>query len=193
MTQLTRNDLFSLEQYALCRVEFRARVMTHKKQRRLQLSPHLALCFEDALTMQYQIQEMLRIERIFEPEGIQEELDVYNPLIPDGHNWKATFMIEYPDIEERKVALGRLIGIEKGLYIQVADFARVYAIANEDLERDTADKTAAVHFVRFELTPEMIAAIQQGQPVKAGTEHPESSSEVTITGAVRESLVGDLH
>lgn len=193
MSHLTRSDLFSLEDYATCRQAFRAKVMAHKKHRRLQLGDHAALYFEDQLTMQYQVQEMLRIERIFEAEGIQEELDVYNPLIPDGHNWKATFMIEYPDIDERKTALAQLIGIENQLYVQVADLPRVYAIANEDLDRSSDEKTSSVHFVRFELTPEMIAAAKQGAVLRAGTEHPAYTQEVVLEGELRHSLIGDLH
>lgn len=151
MSKLSRDDLYSLEKYAAIRPEFRARVMEHKKHRRVAIGPHAVLYFEDALTMQYQVQEMLRLERIFEPEGIQEELDVYNPLIPDGSNWKATFMVEYEDEGERRAALARLIGIEKRVWVQAEGCGKVYPIANEDLERETEDKTSAVHFLRFEL------------------------------------------
>ncbi|MCB1830141.1 MAG: DUF3501 family protein, partial [Gammaproteobacteria bacterium] len=172
MSKLTREDLYSLEKYSNIRNEFRAKVMEHKKQRRVAIGDHAALYFEDQLTMQYQVQEMLRIERIFEAEGIQEELDVYNPLIPDGMNWKATFMIEYDDVEERKRALAKMIGIERGLWVRVDGFDKVNPIANEDLERATADKTSSVHFVRFELTPEMAAAVKQGAQITAGIEHP---------------------
>ncbi len=189
---LTRDDLFSLEKYAAVRNEFRAKVIEHKKNRRLALGEHAALYFEDRLTMQYQIQEMLRIERIFEPEGIQEELDVYNPLIPDGSNWKATFMIEYPDVEERRRALARLVGIEERVWLQVADFDRIRPIANEDLGRSTPDKTASVHFLRFELTPEMVAAVRSGAAIRAGIDHPEYQVEVSVPPAVRDSLAGDL-
>lgn len=189
---LTPDDLYSLEKYARLRPEFRARVIAHKKARRLPLGEHAALYFEDALTMQYQVQEMLRIERIFEPAGIQQELDVYNPLIPDGSNWKATFMLEYGDPEERQAALARLVGIERGLWVRVSDFGRVSPIANEDLPRETADKTAAVHFVRFELSPEMIAAIKRGAVIRAGIEHPAYRAESEIAGALRASLVADL-
>jgi hypothetical protein len=189
---LTANDLYSLEQYARIRREFRAKVIEHKKHRRLPLGEHAALYFEDALTMQYQVQEMLRIERIFEPEGIQQELDVYNPLIPDGSNWKATFMVEYSDEEDRREALARLVGIERALWVQVADFDRVRPIANEDLARDTGDKTAAVHFVRFEFTPPMVAALKAGRPVRAGIDHVRYHVDVAIEGEVRKSLLGDL-
>jgi hypothetical protein len=189
---LRHEDLYSLEQYARLRPEFRARVIAHKKHRRLPLGEHAALYFEDALTMQYQVQEMLRIERIFEPEGIQDELDVYNALIPDGANWKATFMIEYADVDERRAALARLKGIERALWVQVADFGKVRPIANEDLERETPDKTASVHFVRFEFTPPMIAAMKAGAAIRAGIDHPSYTVETEIAGAVRTSLVGDF-
>jgi len=192
MSKLTPSDLYSLEEYARIRPEFRTRIMAHKQHRRVHLGEHASLYFEDALTMQYQVQEMLRIERIFEPDGIQEELDVYNPLIPDGMNWKATFMLEYPDEEERKQALARLIGIEKQLYMQVAGFERVHPIANEDLPRETAEKTASVHFVRFELSREMTAAVKQGASIRAGIDHPAYREEVEVPSAVREALAGDL-
>ncbi len=193
MSKLTHSDLYSLEEYSRARPEFRAKVMEHKQNRRVAIGEHAALYFEDALTMQYQVQEMLRIERIFEAEGIQEELDVYNPLIPDGTNWKATFMLEYPDEAERKAALARLHGIEKTLYIQINGFDNVYPIANEDLDRETEEKTSSVHFVRFELSPEMITAVKQGATIRAGIDHPAYSEEVEIPDEVRESLVGDLH
>jgi hypothetical protein len=189
---LTHDDLFSLEKYARIRPEFRARVIAHKKTRQLPLGPNATVYFEDALTMQYQVQEMLRLERMFEPEAIQEELDVYNPLIPDGSNWKATFMVEFPDEAERKVQLAKLIGIEKAIWVQVADFARVKPIANEDLDRETEEKTAAVHFLRFELTPEMVAAVKGGAAIRAGIDHPQYQAEVTVPPAVRDSLAGDL-
>jgi hypothetical protein len=189
---LTRESLFSLETYARMRKEFRARVMAHKAIRLVGLGPHASIHFEDALTMQYQVQEMLRLERIFEPEGIQEELDVYNPLIPDGSNWKATLMIEYPDAEQRKVELARLIGVEASVYVQVADFARVTPFANEDLDRTTAEKTSAVHFLRFELTPEMVVAAKSGAPIRVGVAHPHYKAEVTVPTATRESLAADL-
>jgi len=192
MSKLTHSDLYSLEEYARLRSEFRAKVMEHKKNRRVQIGEHASLYFEDALTMQYQVQEMLRIERIFEPEGIQEELDVYNPLIPDGSNWKATFMMEYADPAERKVQLAKLIGVEKKLYVQVEGFDRVHPIANEDLDRETEDKTSSVHFVRFELTPEMVSAAKQGAAIRAGIDHPAYSEEVEVPSEVREALVGDL-
>ncbi|HTN94564.1 MAG TPA: DUF3501 family protein [Gallionella sp.] len=192
MGKLTRDDLYSLEKYAAVRTEFRARVMDHKAKRRLAIGPHATLYFEDSLTMQYQVQEMLRLERIFEPEGIQQELDVYNPLIPDGSNWKATFMVEYEDIEERRAALARLKGIEKTVWMQAEGCGKVYAICNEDLDRETEDKTAAVHFMRFELSAEMIAAIKRGAAVRAGIDHPGYHEEVKLPPQVRNSLAGDL-
>lgn len=193
MSKLSPQDLYSLEEYSRIRSEFRARVMEHKKKRRVAIGEHAALYFEDALTMQYQVQEMLRIERIFEAEGIQDELDVYNPLIPDGQNWKATFMIEYANVGERRHALARLIGVEKGLWVQVEGFDKVHPVANEDLDRTTEDKTSAVHFVRFELTREMAAAAKGGASIRAGITHPAYTEETVLDEKVRSSLVGDLH
>ena len=174
MTALAVKDLYSIEEYGRIRPDFRAKVMQHKDSRRVALGEHAALYFEDALTMQYQIQEAMRLEHMVEPAQIQEELDVYNPLIPDGSNWKATFMVEYPDVEERRIALARLIGIEKAVWVQVEGFPKVTPIANEDLERATEDKTSAVHFLRFELTPEMVVAAKRGVGVRAGID-PERS------------------
>jgi len=193
MSKLQAKDLYSLEEYARIRPEFRAKVIEHKKSRRVDIGEHASLYFEDDVTMKYQIQEMLRIEKIFEPDGIQDELDVYNPLIPDGHNWKATFMLEYDDVNERKGALAQLIGVEKALWVQVDGFDKVHPVANEDLDRETEDKTSSVHFVRFELTPEMIAAAKQGAQIKAGISHVAYDEETEITGDVRQSLVSDLH
>lgn len=189
---LTHADLFSLEHYARIRPEYRARVMEHKKLRAVPLGEHAVLYFEDALTMQYQVQEMLRLEHMVAPEPIQEELDVYNPLIPDGSNWKATFMVEYPDVDERRQALERLIGIERAIWVRVAGFEKVRPIANEDLDRETEDKTSAVHFLRFELTPTMIAALKAGVGLTAGIDHPNYSTTVEISEEVRSSLVADL-
>lgn len=189
---LTHDQLFSLEQYARQRPEFRAKVMAHKKNRQVPVGPNATLYFEDKLTMQYQVQEMLRLERMFEPELIQDELDVYNPLIPDGSNWKATFMVEFSDENERKAQLARLIGIEKAIYVQVTDFARVTPVANEDLDRATEEKTSAVHFLRFELTPEMCQAVKNGAAIRAGIDHPNYQAEVTLAPAVRDSLAADL-
>ena len=189
---LTPDDLYTLEHYARIRPEFRARVMAHKAQRRLALGDHAALYFEDTLTMHYQVQEMLRLERIFEPEGIQAELDVYNPLIPDGSNWKATFMLEYPEEAERRRALARLIGIERQVWLRVAGCDPVRPVANEDLERQTEDKTAAVHFLRFELSPAMIARLKAGAGLSAGIDHPGYGVEVRVPEAVGASLLADL-
>lgn len=190
---LTPADLYSLEEYARIRPAFRARVIAHKRARRVPLGAHAALYFEDALTMQYQVQEMLRLERIFEPEPIREELDVYNPLIPDGSNWKATFMIEYPDVEARRQALARLVGVEHAVWVRVADGARVRPLADEDLDRSMPDKTAAVHFLRFELTPAMVAAVKSGAAVAAGIDHPALQATAWLDDAARAALAADLN
>ncbi len=193
MHRLAPDDLYSLEEYARQRAEFRARVIEHKAHRRLALGEHLVLCFEDRLTVQYQVQEMLRIERIFEPGDIHAELAAYNPLIPDGGNWKATLMIEYPDPEERRRELARLVGVERAVWLQVEGCGRVQAIADEDLERSTAEKTSAVHFLRFELAPAMVAAMHAGAGLAAGVEHPALTVRIdTVAEVVRESLVADL-
>ena len=192
MHKLTPSDLYSLEEYARKRNEFRARVIEHKRHRRAAIGEHAALYFEDALTMQYQVQEMLRIERIFEADGIQEELDVYNPLIPDGNNWKATFMLEYPDEEVRKKELSRLVGVEEALYVQIDGCDRVHPVANEDLERSTEEKTASVHFVRFELSEAMVTAARQGAAIRVGIDHPSYREELVVPEDVRQSLIGDL-
>jgi hypothetical protein len=193
MAKLTRQDLFTLEKYAEIRNDFRARVIAHKKNRRVPLGEHAALYFEDALTMQYQIQEMLRIEKIFEAAGIQDELDVYNPLIPDGANWKATLMVEYADEAARRAALEKLVGIEKDLWMRVAGFDPVFPIANEDLERSTEDKTASVHFLRFELTPGMVAAVKNGADISAGVSHRDYQATLSpLPRAIRDSLAADL-
>ena len=193
MQKLTRDDLFSLEQYAEARPAFRDKVLKHKCNRRLELGTNAALYFEDRLTMQYQIQEMLRIERIFEAEGINEELEAYNPLIPDGSNWKATFMVEFPEVEERRAMLTQLRGIEDLVYVHVADFDRVYAIADEDLDRADDDKTSAVHFLRFELPAEQVAALKKGASLIAGIDHENYRVEVSpVADNIRESLVADL-
>jgi hypothetical protein len=189
---LTHDQLYSLEQYARVRPEFRAKVIEHKKHRRLALGEHAALYFEDALTMQYQVQEMLRLERMFEPELIQAELDVYNPLIPNGSNWKATFMIEYSDEDERRKALARLIGVEDLVWLRVQGFDKVYPFTNEDLDRTSADKTASVHFMRFELTPEMRIAVKAGAGIDAGIDHPACTIGLTVPAQVRDSLANDL-
>ena len=172
MHKLTRADLYSLEQYAEQRAAFRDKVMAHKKNRRVPLGPHATLYFEDRLTIQYQVQEMLRAERIFESAGINEELEAYNPLIPDGRNWKATFMLEYDDVNERRGALEKLIGIEDRVWVKVAGHPAVYAVADEDLERDTEQKTSAVHFLRFELSPQMVAAVKEHAAISMGIDLP---------------------
>ena len=193
MNKLFRDDLYSLEQYAEARPAFREKVLAHKRDRRLDLGTNAALYFEDRLTMQYQVQEMLRIERIFEAEGINEELEAYNPLIPDGSNWKATFMVEFPEVEERRAMLTQLIGIEERVYVQVADFDRVFAIADEDLERADGTKTSAVHFMRFELPPEQVAALKNGASLVAGIDHENYHVEVSpVAENIRNSLVADL-
>jgi hypothetical protein len=191
--KLTRTDLLSLEDYAEHRHAFRARIMAHKQDRRVPLGAHATLYFEDRLTMQYQIQEMLRTERIFEAAGIQDELDAYNPLIPDGSNWKATFMIEYGEVEARRAALARLRGIETRVWVQVEGHERVHAIADEDLEREDAHKTSAVHFLRFELDPLMAAAVKAGAGIAMGSDHPEYPCQVQVPERVRDSLAGDLN
>ncbi len=193
MQKLTREDLYPLERYSELRPEFRARVMAHKRDRRLPLGPNLVLYFEDRLTMQYQIQEMLHAERIFEAAGIQGELDAYNPLIPDGGNWKATLMAEFPDAAERRRALARLVGVEDRVWLRVQGFDPVYAIADEDLERDTPEKTSAVHFVRFEPTREMAAAAKAGAALAAGVDHEHYRRTVDpLPEPVRASLMRDL-
>ncbi|HSG97920.1 MAG TPA: DUF3501 family protein [Woeseiaceae bacterium] len=193
MNKLSREDLMSLEQYAEARPAFRDRVMAHKKNRRLDLGTNAALYFEDRLTMQYQVQEMLRIEKIFEADGINEELAAYNPLIPDGSNWKATFMVEFPEVEERQAMLTQLIGIEDRVYVHVADFDRVYAIADEDLDRADEGKTSAVHFLRFELPPEQAAALKNGAALAAGIDHDNYRVEISpVPANIRDSLVNDL-
>lgn len=192
MTNLSRDSLMTLERYSKERPQFRARVMEHKKNRTVHLGEHVLLIFEDELTIRYQIQEMLRAERIFEEEGIQEELDAYAPLIPDGSNWKATMMIQYPDIDERRRMLAQLIGIEDRVWVQVAEHDRVFAIADEDLERETAEKTSSVHFLRFELNSGMVSALKQGAAIAMGIDHPAYRASVDIAPAVRESLVRDL-
>lgn len=192
MEKLKKSDLYSLENYAEVRDDFRAQVMAHKKLRFIQLGENQRLLFEDRMTMQYQVQEMLRIEKIFEAEGINEELEAYNPLIPDGQNLKAVMMIEFSDVEERKGALAKLIGIERQTWLQVDGFDKVYPVSNEDLERETDEKTSSVHFMRFEFTSEMITAAKEGAAMRAGVDHPEYRHDITIEDAVRQSLVADF-
>lgn len=193
MDKLTRTDLYSLEQYAEVRPEFRARIIAHKKDRHVQVGPLATLYFEDRDTIQYQIQEMLRVERIFEAAGIEDELEAYNPLIPDGSNWKATFMIEEPDVDRRRQLLSSLIGIEDRVWVSVAGHEPVYAIADEDLERDTGQKTSAVHFLRFELTPAMVEAAGRGAAINVGIDHENYTHRVApVDENIRASLVADL-
>lgn len=191
--KLDYKSLYSLEEYSRIRSDFRARVLQHKRHRRLALGDHVMLHFEDSLTMQYQIQEMLRIEKIFEAAGIQDELDTYNPLIPDGTNWKATMLIEYSHAEERKAALAALTGVEHSVWVQVGGFDRVYAVADEDMDRSTEEKTSAVHFLRFELESSMIEALKSGESLAVGIGHPNYNLDsMTVPELVRESLISDL-
>ncbi len=193
MTKLTRKDLYSLEDYSEKRDEYRKKVMAHKENRRLVLGNHLLLLFEDQLTIQYQIQEMLKAEKIFEASAIEEELEVYNSLIPDGTNWKVTMLIQYVDIEERQRQLARLIGIEDLIWMQVDGFEKIYAIADEDLERDNTEKTSAVHFMRFELDSNMAAAVKSGANISAGVEHENYQQTVSpVASKLRDSLAADL-
>jgi Protein of unknown function (DUF3501) len=191
MEKLVVTDLMSLEQYARERPAFRARVLRHKAQRKLGVGPNCTWLFEDRLTVQYQVQEMLRTERIFEPHGIAEELAAYNPLIPDGRNWKVTLLLEF-DPAERPAALARLKGVEDRCFVQVARLERAFAIADEDLERENAEKTSAVHFLRFELSAAMVAALKSGGALSAGVDHPHYPHEVVVPASVRDALVGDL-
>jgi len=191
--KLSREDLMSLERYAEQRPDFRSRVMAHKRQRQVGIGPHVTLYFEDRLTIQYQVQEMLRTERIFEAAAIQEELDAYNPLIPEGRNWKATMMIEYEDREERTRELARLAGIEAQTWVQIAGHDKVFAIADEDLDRSTEDKTSAVHFLRFELDAPMREAVREGAAIALGIDHPSYRMQVdAVAEPVRTALAADL-
>jgi hypothetical protein len=193
MARIERSSLLSLEAYAGQRDAFRARVIEHKRRRMVQLGPNVTLQFEDELTMRYQVQEMLRVERIFEADGIQGELDAYNPLVPDGANWKATMQIEYADVEERHRMLAKLKGIEDRIWVRVEGCERVYAIADEDLERENDAKTSAVHFLRFELTGKMRTALKNGAGLAMAADHPEYFAELAKVGdAIRTTLAGDL-
>jgi hypothetical protein len=193
MQKLTRDKLYTLEKYAEVRNDFRAKVIAHKKNRQVHIGPHASLYFEDFLTMQYQVQEMLRAEKIFEAEGIAEELAAYNPLIPDGSNWKATFMLEYSDEDERRAALARMQGIEDKVWVRVTGFDPVWAIADEDMERDNEEKTSAVHFLRFELTPDMIKSAKNGAAIGMGIEHPAYAHRVDpLPAEQRAALMQDL-
>ena len=190
---ITRESLMSLEQYSKARKEFRAKVLAHKKHRTLQLGDHITLVFEDELTMRYQVQEMLRVERIFEEQGILDELSTYNPLVPDGSNWKATMLIEYPDLADRKVALAKMIGIEDRVWMRVGAHQKVYAIADEDLDRENDVKTSAVHFLRFELDAGMKQALKSGEALAVGVDHPSySATRDPAPPDTRASLLNDL-
>lgn len=192
MNKLTHKDLLSLEDYHKQRVTFRAEVLAHKRRRQAAIGPNVTLYFEDRLTMQYQIQEMLRAERIFEAEGIAEELGAYNPLIPDGHNLKATMMLEYPDAEERRVALQRLGGVEDAVYLEVAALGRVFTYADEDMPRSNDEKTAAVHFLRFELDAAMSVALKKGSRLVLGVDHEHYRHELVAPEALVKALAADL-
>ena len=193
MPQITADSLMTLEAYAKARQGFRAKVIAHKKQRTVHVGDHVTLIFEDELTVRYQVQEMLRVERIFEEEGIRDELNAYNPLIPDGSNWKATLLVEYPDVDERRNMLTRLKGLEDRVWVQAAGCERVYAIADEDLERENAEKTSAVHFLRFELAPPMISALVNAAALAIGVDHPIYTATIeSVSPAVRTSLMQDL-
>ena len=193
MEKISRGDLYSLEQYAEFRNQLRREVMAHKQNRRLSLGPNAVLYFEDRITMRYQIQEMLRIERIFEAAGIEEELAAYNPLIPDGSNWKATFMIEYPDAGERQKKLKQLVGIENKVWLQIGELDLIRPFSDEDLERSNEEKTSAVHFLRFELSVSEIAALKEGGELAAGIDHEKFQIEVRpVPANVRQSLMEDL-
>ena len=193
MDKLKRSTLISLEKYAEVRNEFRDEIIRHKRNRRLALGTNATLYFEDHLTMKYQVQEMLRIERIFEAAGIEEELAAYNPLIPDGSNWKATFMVEFPDATERTAMLKQLINVENCVWMQIGDMDRIRPIADEDLERSDDEKTSAVHFLRFELSAEQIKALKEGAELAAGIDHDSYQVEIRPVAAnIRESLIGDL-
>ncbi|HEY4771989.1 MAG TPA: DUF3501 family protein [Steroidobacteraceae bacterium] len=192
MKKLTADDLLTLERYARERNAFRTRVMQHKAQRQLAVGPHQRWCFEDRLTIQYQVQEMLRTERIFEAEGIAEELETYNPLIPDGTNWKVTLLIEFPDPEERRVQLARLKGVEDACWVEVAGAERVFALADEDLERENDEKTSSVHFLRFELDGAMRQTLRAGATLAVGVEHPAYQHRLDVPEAVRHALLADF-
>jgi len=193
MQKLSVSDLLSLERYARERPAFRSQVLEHKRARQLAVGPHTTWLFEDRLTVQYQVQEMLRAERIFEPEGIEEELSSYNPLIPDGQNWKATLLIEFPDENERRRELAKMKGIEDRAWVQVSGHDRVYAIADEDLERENDEKPSSVHFLRFELTPPMIATLRGGANLAVGIDHDHYRHSVpAVSAATRQALVADF-
>jgi Protein of unknown function (DUF3501) len=193
MEKLSRSDLMSLEQYSIDRPRLRNEVIAHKQQRNVQVGPNMTWCFEDRTTIRYQVLEMLRTERIFESAGIQEELDAYNPLIPSGSNWKATLLLEFPDPEQRRVALESLIGVEDRCWVRVSEMERVFAIADEDLDRENDDKTSAVHFLRFELTPSMVEAMKSGATLSVGVDHDHyRHMQSPLPRSVCEALAQDL-
>ena len=193
MARISRESLLTLEAYARERSKFRSKVIAHKKNRTLGIGPNVTLVFEDELTMRYQIQEMLRAERIFEADGIQSELDAYNPLVPDGSNWKCTMLIEYPDVAERRLMLPRLIGVEDRVWVKVEGCKPVYAIADEDLERENDQKTSSVHFLRFELDPEMKRKLRAGAGLAVGIDHPNYTHTVgEVADLMRSALLQDL-
>ena len=190
--KITVDTLMTLEAYSKWRKQHKAEVIAHRKLRSVQLGEHITVQFESELTMRYQIQEMLRIEKIFEEEGIQAEIDAYAPLVPDGGNWKGTMLIEYPDVNERKRELARLIGVEDRMFVEVEGYPRVYAIADEDLDRENEEKTSSVHFLRFELTPTMREAVRAGASVRLGCDHTNYPAHVTMAPETLASLAGDL-
>ncbi|RYF13907.1 MAG: DUF3501 family protein [Comamonadaceae bacterium] len=190
--RITPDSLMSLEAYSKWRKQHKADVIAHRKLRSVALGEHITVQFESEMTMRYQVQEMLRIEKIFEEEGIQQEIDAYAPLVPDGGNWKATLLIEYPEINERRRELARLIGVQDRMFVEVEGHPRVYAIADEDLERDNDEKTSAVHFLRFELAPAMREAVKAGAAVKLGCDHTNYPAHVTLAPETLASLAGDL-
>ncbi|MDF1688192.1 MAG: DUF3501 family protein [Cycloclasticus sp.] len=192
MKKLVKSELYSLEEYSNMRAEFRTNIRAHKKNRIVRIGENISLHFEDYQTMLYQVQEMLRAEKIFESEGILEEIETYNPLIPDGSNLKATMMIQFDDVADRKVALEKMIGIERATWVQVEGFEKVNPIANEDLERETEEKTSSVHFLRFEFTEQMVQAAKKGVAIKAGVDHSAYQHELTLPDNIRESLVSDF-
>ncbi len=193
MNGLKRSDLYSLEQYAEIRPQFRREMIAHKRERTLPIGPDATLYFEDRRTIQYQIQEILRVEKIFDPQEIEDELAAYNALIPDGHNWKATFMLEFPDADERRRKLAQLVGIETRVWLQVGEHDPLWPVADEDLERSTPEKTSSVHFLRFELTPEMIHDARDGAPLRAGIDHDNYRHRVDpVPEDVARALAADL-
>ena len=193
MQKLARPDLMTLEQYSIERPRLRNEVIAHKQRRNVQVGPNMTWCFEDRTTIRYQVLEMLRVERIFESGGIQDELDAYNPLIPSGSNWKVTLLLEFPDPEVRQAALAKLIGVEDRCWVRASEMERVFAIADEDIDRENDDKTSAVHFLRFELTPSMIQAVKSGASVSIGVEHDSYRHSLSpLPAAVRDALSLDL-